>query len=197
MQTRVSAAFPLPENSTFPQRFSFAMHKGFTIIELIIALAALGILLAIGLPSFQDTVEDVNTNARVKELITSLSLARSEAVKRGTDVHLCATNSAGSDCAAGQWSVGWIVFEDANGDANGAAGSIDAGDEIIRVFGAGRSPSAITFTAALVTFNSMGFNATGTSQEFEIFPGGSIDSHARCIQLSAVGRPLRIEGECP
>lgn len=197
MQTRDSIVLRFPERLAVSGSLLLRYSRGFTLVEMFIALVALSILLSVSLPSFRDTVEDVNTNARVKELITSLSLARSEAVKRGENIHVCAANNAGTDCAAGQWSLGWIVFEDVNGDADGSAGSIDAGDDVIRVVGVGRSPSVITFTAALVTFDNMGFNATSTPQEFEILPESSSVYHARCVQLSAVGRPLGFEGECP
>ncbi|MCB1671819.1 MAG: GspH/FimT family pseudopilin [Gammaproteobacteria bacterium] len=176
---------------------SKAKCRGFTMIELMIVLAALGVLLAISLPSFQDVLDGVNTDSRVDEMITTFGLARSEAIKRGTQIHICATNTAGSDCETDEWSRGWIVFEDANGDADGSTGSIDAGDEIIRVFGTGRNASAITITAPLVTFDTMGFNATGAIQQIEILPYGTAASHARCIELSIIGRPLVTEDECP
>ncbi len=191
--------------TTFPRRgecgstgnVPICRVHGFTIIEMFIVLTALGILLSIGVPGFRDTVENVATRASQKELVASLNLARSEAVKRGTDIHLCATNNLGTDCETDQWSTGWIVFEDANGDADGAAGSIDIGDEIIRVVGTGRSSSAISSTAGLMSFDSMGFNATGGPQEFEIESETSSPYFTRCVQLSVVGRPLIIEGECP
>ena len=197
MLTRVTIVSTPPRWATISGCSQLCYSRGFTLVEMFIALVALSILLSMSLPSFRDTVEDVNTNARVKELLTSLNLARSEAVKRGEDIHICAANNAGTDCAAGQWSLGWIVFEDVNGDADGSAGSIDAGDDVIRVVGTGRSPSVITFTAALVTFDNMGFNAASAPQEFEILPESSSVYHARCVQLSAVGRPLSFEGECP
>ena len=107
--------------------------KGFTVIELMIVVGVIGILLAVGLPGLQDTVSRMSTNSQAKALVASLNFARSEAIKRGGVVSVCASSS-GTDCAADAWSDGWIVFVDANEDATGGAGSVDAGDEVLRVY---------------------------------------------------------------
>ena len=60
--------------------------KGFSLIELLLAVAILGILIALSLPSFQDTIESMTTNSQVKVLLTTLSYARSEAVRQGRNV---------------------------------------------------------------------------------------------------------------
>ena len=64
----------------------------------------------------------MTTNSQAKALMNTLNLARNEAVKRGTTVSLCATTN-GIDCSANSWASGWMVFVDADGDANGSGGS--------------------------------------------------------------------------
>ena len=92
-----------PQKSAFKgQHIQININKisGFSLIELLIVIAILGILLALATPGFQDTIESANTNTQVKVMLTTLNLARSEAIKRKQDVWVCAT-SDGADCDAG------------------------------------------------------------------------------------------------
>ncbi|NKB34274.1 MAG: prepilin-type N-terminal cleavage/methylation domain-containing protein [Pseudomonadales bacterium] len=124
--------------------------NGFTLIELLIVVAILGTLIALATPAFRDTVEAANTNSQIKVMLTTLNLARSEAIKRGDDVHICATND-GVDCDEDDWSEGWMVFHDANGDADGLSGSVDVGDTIVRVFDTLGAGSTMTYTGDLMS----------------------------------------------
>lgn len=172
--------------------------KGFSLIELMVALAILSILLALSLPNFQDIIESSITNSQAKSLMTTLNLARSEAIKRGTEVGLCASDD-GADCNAGTWSDGWIVFVDSNGDADGDAGSIDAGDIVIRVFEALGSDSVLTSTVDLFQYNSLGFSQTGGVQTLKLCPSSNNAANARSVEINISGRGRRIEGglTCP
>ena len=172
--------------------------SGFTLIELLIVVAILGTLIALATPSFQDTVEAANTNSQIKVMLTTLNLARSEAIKRGDDVHVCASDD-GTDCDAGSWTNGWMVFHDANGDANGATGSVDVGDTIIRVFDTLGASSTMTFTANIFSYNSLGFSANGGTQTFLLCPTSGNANNARSIEIGPTGRGRRIEDAlvCP
>jgi len=79
-------------------------NKGYSLIELLVSLAILSILLAVALPNFQDTIESNVTNSQAKLFMTTLNLARSEAIKRGINVGICPSND-GLDCDAASWSV--------------------------------------------------------------------------------------------
>ena len=69
----------------------------------------LAIVLGIGVPAFQNVVATNRMAAAVNELVASIHLARSEAVKRRSNTTLCAsTDGAGCDPAAGLRD-GWIV----------------------------------------------------------------------------------------
>lgn len=155
-------------------------------------VAILGILTALALPGFADTIEAANTNSQVKTMLTTLNLARSEAIKRSTDVSICASND-GADCDVDAWSEGWIVFVDNNGDANGAGGSIDAGDVIIRVFDSLGAGSNADMTVNMLSYNSLGFSATGGTQTFLICPSSNNAANARSIEIGPSGRGRRIE----
>lgn len=172
--------------------------KGFTLIELLIVVAILGSLIALAIPSFQDTIEAANTNSQIKVMLTTMNLARSEAIKRGDNVHICATND-GADCDEDDWSEGWMVFHDANSDADGTAGSVDVGDTIVRVFDTLGAGSTMTSTIDLLSYNSLGFSATGGVQTFLLCPGSNNANNARSIEVGPTGRGRRIEDglACP
>jgi len=164
--------------------------KGFTVIELMIVVGVIGILLAVGLPGLQDTIARISTNSQAKALVASLNFARSEAVKRGTLVTLCGSAS-GTDCAADSWSDGWIVFVDANEDADGAVGSVDVGDDVLRVY-QGLRGGTLEFTAAMQQFDAQGFGANAAAATFLLCPDDDNSLNAQSVEISMTGRSRRI-----
>jgi len=85
-------------------------------VELMITLAIVGILLAVGVPSLKTFMQGNQLIASTNELWSSLHFARSEAVKLNSRVSIC-DSSDGKTCAlTGDWSNGWIVFVDFDGN---------------------------------------------------------------------------------
>ena len=62
--------------------------QGFTLLELMVAIAVLAILATVGVPSFQDLIQNNRVTTQTNELVTALNLARTEAVKRGRNVEV-------------------------------------------------------------------------------------------------------------
>lgn len=173
-------------------------QQGFTMLELLIAIAILGILAAVSLPSFMDTLGRWSANSATRSLASSLNLARSESIKQGLDVSICPTNT-GTDCVANAWNGGWIIFVDANGDADGAAGSIDAGDTIIRVYEP-LSNMSVTTTPAntnLLEYDRKGFGANAAAVTMLICPMDGNDDNARQLIISLSGRARINEDVAP
>jgi type IV fimbrial biogenesis protein FimT len=74
-----------------------------------IALVVLGVLLALAAPNFNDATLSARLNGFANSLVASAQIARSEAIKRNSDVILC-RSANGSTCAgSGGWQQGWIV----------------------------------------------------------------------------------------
>jgi len=117
---------------------------GFTLVELMVALAILAILLAIAAPSYRDFVVDSRMSGEANEFLTGLTFARSEAVKRNRPVSMCKSGN-GTGCAnSGDWEQGWIVFVDL---PTGTIGSYDSGtDTILRVHAALNEQSTLVGT---------------------------------------------------
>ncbi|MCP5419138.1 MAG: GspH/FimT family pseudopilin [Gammaproteobacteria bacterium] len=102
-------------------------HRGFTLIELLITVVIAALVLTFAVPGFQNIIRNNRRAAQVNEFVTSLNLARSEAIKasarayvwRSTNGTTLATDSTGV------WENGWVVFVDRNGDA-----ALDAGETV-------------------------------------------------------------------
>jgi prepilin-type N-terminal cleavage/methylation domain-containing protein len=69
-------------------------HKGFTIIELMIVIAIIGILAAIAAPSFADMIERNKLKQAVEGLKSDLEWARSESIKQSCNVSIVFTTGA-------------------------------------------------------------------------------------------------------
>ncbi|MBP6675222.1 MAG: GspH/FimT family pseudopilin, partial [Vitreoscilla sp.] len=63
---------------------------GFTLVETMTALAVSGILTAVGVPQLSGLMGAKGVEGSVSSLATALRLAKSEAMKRGETVSVCA-----------------------------------------------------------------------------------------------------------
>ena len=69
-----------------------AASGGFTLIELMIAIAVLAILLALAVPNFNDATLSARLNGFANSLVAAAQVARSEAIKRNATIRLCASS---------------------------------------------------------------------------------------------------------
>lgn len=85
--------------------------RGFTLVELMLAITIFGILLMIAVPSFRDAALGSRLSAEANNLLASVQLARSEAIKRNEAITLCASSDGSSCAASGGWEQGWVVLD--------------------------------------------------------------------------------------
>jgi type IV fimbrial biogenesis protein FimT len=83
-------------------------HTGFTLIELVITIALLGILLAWAIPNVRTFIKNARIVSVTNELVADIGLARQEAQRRGRTVQICASND-GTTCSGTDWMNGWII----------------------------------------------------------------------------------------
>lgn len=101
--------------------------KGFTLVELVCAVAITVVLLTQAIPSFKDLIRSSHLTAQANYFIAAVNFARSEAIKRGRRVYICVR--AGAQCdVLSDWEQGWLVFVDLNGNQLADPG------ETVRVF---------------------------------------------------------------
>ena len=74
-------------------------NSGFTLVEAMVVIAVLTILLAVGVPSYQQFRDDTQLSSAAFALYTDIQLARTEAVKRGSDnLHIFFFNDTNGWC---------------------------------------------------------------------------------------------------
>lgn len=86
----------------------YRRSHGFTMIELMVTLTVLGILLGVGIPSFNTIMLNSRTSGLANDFTSAVNVARSEAVKRAQQVTVCPSQDFTS--CSGVWLDGWIVI---------------------------------------------------------------------------------------
>ena len=68
--------------------------KGFSLIELVVAIAIMGVIMSLGLPALTTYSRNLKLRAAAESFMAGLQLARGEAVRLNSSVELILTNSA-------------------------------------------------------------------------------------------------------
>lgn len=91
-----------------PTHFSSARSRGFTLVELMVTVSVIALLAAIAVPGMTALINNSRINGQSEELVSSLQLARAEAVRRNARVTVC-PSSNGSTCASSTSWSGWVI----------------------------------------------------------------------------------------
>lgn len=132
-------------------------QAGLNLIELIIAIAIISMLLAMGVPAFNLWIQNTQTRTAAESILNGLQIARLEAVRRNTNVRFNLTDAAGGiawsvDCATvtANCPSGIQSRSGSEGGSNARAGA---------AFATGTLSTPISATSNLpagVTFNGLG-----------------------------------------
>ncbi|MET0047826.1 MAG: GspH/FimT family pseudopilin [Sedimenticola sp.] len=171
-------------------------QTGVTIVELMVTLAVMVLLLAVGIPMFSSITANNRAAAQANSLITAMNLARSEAVKRTTPVTIRSKSSSSmADTGTGtsaNWANGWIVFTDANSD-----GAINNASDVIRIWGAPEGTPTITTTVAFIRFTEGGSRDTAGSATFTLKQANCTGQLGRIVTVNTVGQISVQKTSCP
>ncbi len=146
--------------------------SGFTLFELVVAMAITAILVTIAIPSFSGLTAEERAKSASSELFESLLRTRSSAIKRDTNVSLTPDG--------GVWANGWEIVDPTN-----AANALDT-----------HGPTAgVTITGpSSVTYRDSGRLQAGTEPVFVVSASGGGATYDLCISIDLTGRPYAATG---
>jgi type IV fimbrial biogenesis protein FimT len=147
---------------------------GFTLVELVVVLVMIGLGAALVLPAMRNVLVQQRVRASATDMMSSLLLARSEAIKRNAQVTVTPRTI---------WSNGWDVTGVATGDtidrktALGDGVVFSSGPDVLVYNGNGRlsTPGVVRFAIEAVTSSQV----------------------RRCITIDPAGLPRMFDGSCP
>ncbi len=162
-------------------------QSGFTMIELMVTVAVVAILAAIALPSFQQSMRSSRVATTTNEVIASLSLARTEAIRGLGAAGVCASTDGLSCASSTDWAAGWVVWRE-DQPASGAP--------VFSVVRYVQPKQRTTVTGPLdgVEFTVQGRSQSGAEQ-FGVVPVDAA-APARCIRVGATGQTRTTQAAC-
>lgn len=162
-------------------KLSLVKVKGFTLIELMIAIVVLAILIAIAAPSFTKQIQRNQMRSAMADFITAVAYARSQAVTRAASVHVRSKNTT-------SWDSGWCATTDSS-----KCDSADA--SFLREFESGGSITVTgDGTTQLFSFNREGhLENAGDVTHISLCAG---EGEGKKITVLALGQALAQDCDC-
>ncbi|WP_287655570.1 GspH/FimT family pseudopilin, partial [Accumulibacter sp.] len=74
--------------------------RGFSLVELLVGMAILGVLLAIAMPAFSNWLRNARVRTAAESVQNGLQLARAEAVRRNTSVRFQLVTTLDESCVS-------------------------------------------------------------------------------------------------
>ncbi|MET0382538.1 MAG: GspH/FimT family protein [Burkholderiaceae bacterium] len=170
--------------------------RGFTLIELAAVLAIAAILVRFAAPDLSRTASAGALRSQASEFMSTLRFARSEAVRRGGVVTVCAADASAAaprcrGSGAVDWRGGWLVFVD-----RGTRGALGNGDQLLRVQPPLALSGGVAGTRGTLSFTAAGY-CTDAASRYEFDPPGSAVAPPLLVCVSKQGRArLADQGIC-
>lgn len=173
--------------------------RGFSLIELVVAIAIFGILAAVGAPAFGTWISNMKLRSTAESMQAGLNLARAEAVRRNMQVRFQLVTTIDINCALSVGDANWIVSLDSAAGKCGGAFINDAfpaddatnnpSPRIIQLKTAREGSSGVTVAAGASTFlfNGLGRLVSAPGVIDVSFPSKGVckkdSGPVRCLQV--------------
>lgn len=163
--------------------------RGVTLLEALVVVAVLGTLAGLAAPAMSALRLRHAMQAQAEDLLGSLMLARSEALKRQERVTVCPLGADAQCASDGSWAQGWLVFVDR--DANAQRGPQE---EIVQLHGP--LPPGLSFTGNGQVDRYVSYGADGRSKQLSgLFLAGTLSlcrsgaPQGWRLVINALGKP--------
>ncbi|WP_018991201.1 GspH/FimT family pseudopilin [Aromatoleum toluclasticum] len=171
------------------------LEYGYSLVELMMVLAVLGVLSAIAAPSFARLLAETRVRDASSDLFAAVIQTRSEALKRHGRAVLCKSADLNRCIDDIRWDSGWIVFNDEN-----ESGQRDADEALLRT-GEARG-GRVTISGDGSVGNYVSYVGSGRTQQLNTgaWQAGTLtvcsEGIARQIIINRVGRPRTVPATC-
>ncbi len=129
---------------------------GFTLIELLVVIAMIAILASLAAPNFQRSVAQRKVSEVASDLMVSALQARSTAITNNQPTIV-------QPIAAGDWTKGWRIYIDVDGDRSYTVGSDTLISTISAKAGGVEMNEIMPGTLAFIGFGSTGYLLGGAA----------------------------------
>lgn len=167
--------------------------RGFSLIELMLALVIVALFLTMGVPAFAQFLQNTQIRNAAETTLAGINLARAEAIRRNATVRFQLVSDLTAGCSLSATTLNWVVSLADPAGACEVAPSETVAPQIVQKKSAaeGSKNAAVTTTGgAAIVFNGLGrvSGAGITRLNFSNLSGScehvdAVNGTMRCLQI--------------
>jgi type IV fimbrial biogenesis protein FimT/type IV fimbrial biogenesis protein FimU len=166
--------------AVMPYKVKNTYNQGFTLTEVLIGIAIIGIISAVAMPSLNSFLIQMRVDSQISEIQRMVLTARNTAINLGQRTTLCPL--AEDNTCTNNWQNSLSVFIDLNGND-----TLNDDDILIKVKSAVTSIDNLTYSQNLpLSYLPTGIIIANSNGSFTYCPSDT--TYRRGIQISASGR---------